>query len=248
MFTLNNNGPVPLYKQLYNQIREHILSGKLPANSKLPSVRDLAAELSTSRNTVEGAYQELYAEGYIYSKHRSGYFVSVLDQDLAPLSLGRKPRQRDQHPQPSPSYQYDFHPARLDPASFPTALWRKCFLDSLRESSSELARYGEPQGEWGLRCSIRGYLERSRGVICEPDQIVISTGLQHSLDIVAHMLKGNHSSIAIENPGYHLPRAVFRNNSFAVVAVAVGSDGLDLDCLRSGSSTIAYVTPSHQLP
>ncbi|MBC8016928.1 MAG: PLP-dependent aminotransferase family protein [Verrucomicrobia bacterium] len=248
MFILDNNDSVPFYKQLYNQIREHVLSGKLPANSKLPSVRELAAELSTSRNTVEGAYQELYAEGYIYSKHRSGYFVSVLDQDLAPLSMARTSRQRDYHPQPSPNYLYDFHPARLDPASFPTAIWRKCFLDSLRESAAELTRYGEPQGEWGLRCTIQGYLERSRGVICEPDQIVISTGLQHSLDIVAHMLKESHSSIAIENPGYHLPRAVFRNNSFDVAAVAVGSDGIDLDRLRSGSSTIAYVTPSHQLP
>ena len=72
MFTLNSNVSVPLYKQLYQQIREQVLSGKLPADSRLPSVRDLAAELSTSRNTVEGAYQELFAEGYIYSRQRSG--------------------------------------------------------------------------------------------------------------------------------------------------------------------------------
>lgn len=248
MFILKNNDSIPLYKQLYNQIREHVLSGKLPAHSKLPSVRDLAAELSTSRNTVEGAYQELYAEGYIYSKHRSGYFVAVLDQDLAPLSMSRSPRQHDPRPQTSPSHLYDYHPARLDPASFPTALWRKCFLESLRESTDELAQYAEPQGEWMLRCTIQRYLERSRGVICEPDQIVISTGLQHSLDIVAHMLQASYASVAVENPGYHLPRAVFRNNSFDVVAVAVGPEGLDLDCLRSGSSSIAYVTPSHQMP
>ena len=247
MFILNNNDPVPLYKQLYNQIREHVLSGKLPANSRLPSVRDLATELATSRNTVEGAYQELYAEGYIYSRHRSGYFVSVLEQDLAP-SPTRHPRQRDRHPQTSPDYRYDFHPARLDPASFPAALWRKCFLDSLRASAGDLAQYGEAQGDWGLRCAIQNYLERSRGVLCQPDQIVIGTGLQHSLDIVAHMLKEEHSSVAVEDPGYHLPRAVFRNNSFDIVAVAVGPDGLDLDRLRSGSSTIAYVTPSHQMP
>lgn len=248
MFILNNTDPLPLYKQLYQQIREHVLSGKLPANSKLPSVRDLAAELSTSRNTVEGAYQELYAEGYIYSRHRSGYFVSVLDQDLAPLSLAHKPRQHDHLPQPSPGFRYDFHPARLDPASFPTALWRTCFLDSLRASTAELAHYGEPQGEADLRCAIRDYLERSRGVICDPDQIVISTGLQQSLDIVAQMLKGNHSTVAVENPGYHLPRAVFGNNSYQVVPVPVDSNGLDLERLRSGRSTIAYVTPSHQLP
>ena len=248
MFTLNSNDPVPLYKQLYNQVREHVLSGKLPPDSKLPSVRDLAAELSTSRNTVEGAYQELYAEGYIYSQHRSGYFVSVLDQDAAPLSLPQKPRKRLLHPEPSSSYRYDFHPARLDPESFPTALWRKCFLDCLRESAGELSQYGDPQGEWGLRCNIQQYLERSRGVVCEPDQIVICAGLQQSLDMVAHMLKESHSSVAVEDPGYHLPRAVFRNNAFDIVPVAVKATGLDLDILRSGSSTIAYVTPSHQLP
>ncbi|HEY6007521.1 MAG TPA: PLP-dependent aminotransferase family protein [Geobacteraceae bacterium] len=248
MFTLNNNDSVPLYKQLYNQIREHVLSGKLPANSRLPSVRDLSTELSTSRNTVEGAYQELYAEGYIYSKHRSGYFVSVLDQDVAPLSLTHESRKRDHHPEPSSSYLYDFHPARLDPESFPTALWRKCFLDCLRESTRDLSQYGDQQGEWGLRCNIQQYLERSRGVVCEADQIVICAGLQHSLDMVAHMLKESHTSVAVENPGYHLPRVVFRNNSFEIIPVAVDSNGLDMEILKSSGSTIAYVTPSHQLP
>jgi len=248
MFILNNNDTAPLYKQLYNQIREHVLSGKLPANSKLPSVRDLAAELSTSRNTVEGAYQELYAEGYIYSRQRSGYFVSVLDHDVAPLALSRKPRTQSRLPQPSPGYPYDFHPARLDPASFPTALWRSCFLECLRERSRELSQYGVPQGDWGLRSNIQQYLERSRGVICEPDQIVICAGLQQSLDIIAHLVKEKHSSLAVENPGYHLPRAVFRNNSFDIVPVAVASDGIDLDNLKSSGSTIVYVTPSHQLP
>ena len=247
MFILNNDGSVPLYRQLYDQIREDVLSGKLPANAKLPSVRDLAVELSTSRNTVEGAYQELHAEGYIYSKHRSGYFVSVLDQDVASLAPPVTARQHGLAPEPS-NYRYDFHPARLDPESFPTALWRSCFLDCLRESARDLALYGDPQGEWGLRCSIQHYLERSRGVVCDPDQIVICTGLQQSLDIVAHMLKEGHSSVAVEDPGYHLPRAVFRNNSFGVVPVGVKSDGLDLEILKSSGSTIAYVTPSHQLP
>ena len=146
MFILNTIDPVPLYKQLYNQIRERVLSGKLPADSRLPSVRDLAAELSTSRNTVEGAYQELYAEGYIYSQPRSGYFVSALDQDAAPLSLVRKPRKPRTIAEIPASYPYDFHPARLDQASFPVALWRKLFMESLRESPGQLVQYCNPQG------------------------------------------------------------------------------------------------------
>jgi GntR family transcriptional regulator/MocR family aminotransferase len=246
VFILNNNDTTPLYKQLYEQIREQVLSGKLPAHARLPSVRDLAAELSTSRNTVEGAYLELCAEGYIYSRQRSGYFVSSLDHDVA-SPPAHKPGKPDR-PLPSRRYAYDFHPARLDPATFPAALWRRCFLESLAESSRDLSEYGDPQGDRGLRGSIRQYLERSRGVICDPDQILICAGLQQGLDIVAHLLKENHSLVAVEDPGYHLPAAVFRNNSFQTVPVAVGPGGIDLAMLRASGSTIAYVTPSHQLP
>lgn len=248
MFILNNHDPVPLYRQLYNQMREHILSGKLPADSRLPSVRDMAVELSASRNTVEGAYQELYAEGYIYSKPRSGYFVSALDQDAAPRTLSGKPGKHDYLPGPPAIFTYDFHPARLDPDGFPTELWRKCFVESLRQNSRQLAQYGEPQGDWGLRYSIQSYLERSRGVVCDPDQIVICAGLQQGLDIVAQMLKESHSVVAVENPGYHLPRSLFANHSYTIFPVPVGPGGLDLNLLKASTSTVVYVTPSHQLP
>ncbi|NTV48865.1 MAG: PLP-dependent aminotransferase family protein [Geobacteraceae bacterium] len=248
MFILNNSNPVPLYKQLYNQIREQILSGKLPADSRLPSVRDMAIELSASRNTVDGAYQELYAEGYIYSRPRSGYFVSALDQEVAPQDQSGKPGKNDYLPGPPSSFAYDFHPARLDPESFPTELWRKCFVEGLRRNSQQLVQYGDPQGDWGLRCSIKSYLERSRGVLCDPDQIVICSGLQQSLDIVSHILKESHSVVAVENPGYHLPRSVFHSHSYTIFPVPVGSSGIDLNHLKGSNSTIAYVTPSHQMP
>lgn len=248
MFVLNNNGAEPLYQQLYQQIREHVLAGKLPPHAKLPSVRDLAAELATSRNTVEGAYQELLAEGYIYSKSRSGYFISELDQQAAPLSLASQPHRRGDLSQPAPSYRFDFHPARLDPQSFPLALWRKSYLDCLRASGLELTQYGNPQGDWGLRCSIGSYLERSRGVVCEPDQIVICAGTQQSLEIVVQLLKTTHSSVAVENPGYHLPRAVFRHHGLGIVPIPLGPGGLDLEALKASAATLAYVTPSHQLP
>ncbi len=248
MFILNNSNPVPLYKQLYNQIREQILSSKLPADSRLPSVRDIAIELSISRNTVDGAYQELYAEGYIYSRSRSGYFVSALDQDAAPHSLSAKPGKDDYLPGPPSNFAYDFHPARLDPESFPTELWRRCFIEGLRRNSQQLVQYGDPQGDWGLRCCIQSYLERSRGVSCNPDQIIISAGLQQGLDIISNILKENHSVVAVENPGYHLPRSVFQNHSYTIFPVPIGSGGIDLNLLKESNSTIAYVTPSHQLP
>lgn len=248
MFVLNNNDSVPLYKQLYNQIREQVLAGKLPADSRLPAVRELAGELSTSRNTVEGAYQELFAEGYIYSQPRRGYFVSALDQDSASLSLVQSTRNLHPGAENPESYRYDFHPARLDRASFPVAIWRKLTMECLRESPGQFVQYCNPQGERELRCLLQLYLERSRNVVCDPEQIVICAGLQNSLDIVARMLQGSHSVVAVENPGYHLPRSVFRNHAYEIEPVPVTANGLDLDLLKAGNSTIAYVTPSHQLP
>jgi len=248
MFILNHHDPLPLYKQLYTQIREQILSGKLRADAKLPSVRDLSIELSASRNTVDGAYQELHAEGYIYSRPRSGYFVSALDQEVAPPSRSVQTNKSDYLPGPPSFFAYDFHPARLDPKSFPTELWRKCFIEGLRRSSSQLVEYGDPQGDWGLRSSLQSYLERSRGVICDPEQIVICSGLQQSLDIVAHLLQEKHSVVAVENPGYHLPRSVFQSHAYTIFPVPVGAGGMDLNLLKASPSTIAYVTPSHQLP
>lgn len=248
MFILDNSNPAPLYKQLYDQIREQVLSGKLLADSRLPSVRDLAVELSTSRNTVEGAYQELYAEGYIYSRPRSGYFVSALDQDAVPISQSRSHFKQGRSVTIPATFNYDFHPAQLDPESFPVALWRKCLTDTLRESARELTRYGAPQGDWELRCCLQSYLERARGVLCNPEQIVICAGLQHGLDIVAHLLKENHCVVAVEDPGYPLPGSVFSNHSYSVLPVPVGPNGLDLDVLKASNSRIAYVTPSHQLP
>ena len=248
MFVLKHDGQVPLYTQLYHRIKESILSGTLPANTRLASVRDLAAELSVSRNTVESSYLELYAEGYIYSKPRSGYFVSVLAQDAVLLSQSRERRVPGPHPPVPPPRAFDFHPARLDPAAFPASLWRSCYLDCLRQSSRELTEYGDPQGEWGLRCNIQRYLERSRGVVCDPEQIVICSGLQQGLDIVAHLQKERRPVVAVEDPGYHLPRAVFNNHRFTVLPIPVSPTGIDLDLLEASGSTIAYVTPSHQFP
>ena len=248
MFVLKHDDKVPLYTQLYCRIKENILSGNLAANTRLPSVRDLAAELSISRNTVESSYLELYAEGYIYSKPRSGYLVSALAQDAVLLSQSRRQRASAPHPPVPPPCDFDFHPARLDPEAFPAPLWRRCFLDCLRLSSRELVQYCNPQGEWGLRCHIQRYLERSRGVLCDPEQIVICSGLQQSLDIVAQMQKEQRPVVAVENPGYHLPRSVFRNHAFAINPIPVNSTGIDLDVLETSGSTIAYVTPSHQFP
>jgi len=248
MYVLSQDTQVPLYVQLYDQIRADVLSGKLPSHSRPPSVRELSVELSASRNTVENAYQELLAEGYLYSKPRSGFFVSALDQELGGRPPARPPRPTArvrERLQPRP---YDFHPARLCPESFPAPTWRKLFAECLNESPQQFSDYRDPQGEWGLRCALQSYLERSRGVVCAPEQIVVCSGLQQSLDIVAQLVKGRTRRIGVEDPGYYLPREVFLNRDFEVVPLPVGASGLEIAPLKASGCSVVYVTPSHQFP
>jgi GntR family transcriptional regulator/MocR family aminotransferase len=248
MILLDAKDSLPLYRQLYDRLRARILTGQLPAHARLPSVREMVHDLGVSRNTVQGAYQELYAEGYIYSAPRSGYFVSSLDQDAAQRSLKPASHAPELQPEPAAGCRFDLHPARLDPGSFPGEIWRKCFIDSLRKHRDALVAYGDPQGELPLRRELQRYLERSRGVVCEVGQIVILAGLQQGLDLVAHLLRDSHRVVAVEDPGYFMPRAVFGNHGFQVLPVPVGPAGLDLEQLAAGAGSIAYVTPSHQLP
>jgi len=247
MFILKNTDSTPLYQQLFLQIREKILSGAFPAHYKLPSIRDLSDELGISRNTVDGAFQELCAEGYIYSKARSGYFVSDIEPEAAATTTLTYP-QHDLHPKLAEHYRFDFHPARLDHDVFPVALWKKCLMDCLRSEAGAFSEYSDPQGEWGLRCNVQHYLERSRGVRCSPDQIIINSGSQQNLEIVAQLLREAHTSVAVENPGYHLPRDVFRNHGLRTHPIDIGSSSLNPDALKSCASSVVYITPSHQMP
>jgi GntR family transcriptional regulator/MocR family aminotransferase len=248
MFILDNKGRQPLHDKIYNQIKNQILSGQLPPATKLLSIKNLSAELSVSRNTVEYAYQQLYAEGYIHSKPRSGYYVSLIDPEFLPSSfshIGMTPRKVSED---RIVYSFDFHPACLSSESFPTNLWRKLYIESLQEDSEQLAFYSDQQGDFALRSEIQRYLAHSRGVSCDPEQIVICSGLQDSLSIIAPILKENHSTFAVEDPGHFMPKAVFRNHSFAINPIPVNSEGLDLESLQKTNSTVVYVTPSHQFP
>ncbi|MDR3043883.1 MAG: PLP-dependent aminotransferase family protein [Desulfovibrio sp.] len=294
MFILDHDDSAPLYVQLYTQVRDRVLTGELPAGTRLPSVRHLAGELGVSRNTVDTAYLELIAEGFLLTRPRSGFFVAPVDRHQAfragmepvPATAGAGPHRPHARPaaahdrvhggvpsgdvqdgaSPSP-YRFDFHPARLDAACFPLPLWRTYTLECLREAPRDLAEYGDPQGDPELRRAIGDYLQRSRGVVCTPDRVIVCAGLQHGLEIVADLMTGVSPNagadaagtqagqgaarplvVGVENPGYPLPRAVFRNRGIPVVPVPVGPEGMDVDALAQSRCTLAYVTPSHQFP
>lgn len=248
MFILDSNKRQPLNVKLYNQIKEQIVTGKLPPHSRLPSVRELAGELAISRNTVEYVYEQLCTEGFIHSKARSGYYIAALDQDFIYRSCQTRVNSSPHISEGEKRYSYDFHPASLLPGSFPATIWRKLYADCLRDNANAFTCYSEQQGEGELRGEIQRYLERSRGVICEREQIIVCSGLQDSLAIVAQILRVDHSRIAVEEPGYWIPRSVFQNHSFNITPIPVNANGLDVEYLQNTKSTVVYVTPSHQFP
>lgn len=247
MLMFNNNDRRPLHVRLYDDIKNQILTRKLPPHSKIPSVRQLSSELSISRNTIEYAYEQLSTEGFIYSKPKSGYYVSLLSQEFIPCPT-QDPLINKQPFEGEKPYSFDFHPAALAPDSFPSKVWRKLLNECLQKDAELLTSYSNPQGEIELRCMIQQYLERFRGVSCSPEQIVICCGLQDNLSVIAQILRGTHSSLAIEDPGHWIPKSVFQNNSYFINPIPVNSDGISLSCLAETNSTAVYVTPSHQFP
>ncbi|MED3661454.1 PLP-dependent aminotransferase family protein [Ureibacillus terrenus] len=242
IFQLEKSNEKPLYEQLYNGIKNAIIQKKIEVGAKLPSKRKLAEFLNISQTTIEIAYSQLLAEGYITSVPRVGYFVEEIDE--LPYVEKTKiditiPKQETKH------YRYDFHPGKVDEDSFPFAIWRKYVKDLFDPSSKQLLQIGEPQGEIELRKEIANYLFQSRGIHCEPDQIIIGSGTEHLLPMILRLFQDD-SILALENPGYSaIPRIHLKNKA---IPISVDEEGLVVDELEKTNANIVYVTPSHQFP
>ncbi|EAZ85398.1 PLP-dependent aminotransferase family protein [Lysinibacillus fusiformis] len=245
---LNEKSEEPLYFQIYQHIKKDIISGKLVAKTRLPSIRALSSHLHISRNTVESAYHRLIDEGYVQSRPRSGLYVVELELDKLPTlhSNERKPVELIE-PDNAP-IQYDFRYGDVDIAHFPLATWRKLTNLSLQSEQVELFSYGNPQGEHGLRVEIAKYLYDSRGVNYSPEQIIIGAGIQYLLNMLSSLIGSTNSNIAIEEPGYDGVRTVFRNNGFSIHPILLDKDGINIYKLYESKSRIVYITPSHQFP
>lgn len=244
IFELERNSGKPLYDQLYLGIKNAIISKRIEVGTKLPSKRKLADFLNISQTTIEIAYAQLLAEGYIISVPRVGYFVETID-DLPYV-------ENETNVEPVPlvirqSFEIDFHPGTIDLDGFPFSTWRKYAKILLDEQNKNLLLTGHPQGESELRVEIAKYLYQSRGVLCSPEQIVIGSGTEQLLPMIIRLL--NHSSeYAIENPGYKTVNRILKHNGRSVYPIQVDYEGIRISDLEETSADIVYVTPSHQFP
>ncbi|WP_418057180.1 PLP-dependent aminotransferase family protein [Priestia megaterium] len=243
---LNRKDDIPLYHQLYEYIKKEIVSSRVEVNDKLPSIRSLADYLNVSRNTVDMAYQQLLAEGYVESKPKSGLYVTNTRFDL--LQTDRKPTVFLHPHSETKSCTRDFRYGKVDSRLFPLNEWKKRYNESLQTYREALFTYQESQGEESLREEIATYLYQSRGVVCSKHQIVIGAGTQQSLSLLAQMLKQSIRDIAFENPCYDGASFVFKQHGFSLKPVSLNSKGINIQELYDSQTRAVYVTPSHQFP
>ncbi|MGG2106552.1 PLP-dependent aminotransferase family protein [Lysinibacillus pakistanensis] len=240
----------PLYLQLYKFIKNEIQVGNIRANSKLPSQRNLAKHLNISRNTVDAAYQQLIAEGYVISKERDGIYVVELEKDFF-----LKNNQIDNDILAASSNQeledvkvkYDFNYGDINLKDFPYKIWRKLSLQSLNEEHGYLYLYGDPQGESELRNSISQHLYQARGVSCSAEQIIVGAGLQYLTGLLCNLI-GRDVVYGMEDPGYYRVRYLFEDSGIHIQPIPLDNSGISVYHLKKSKVKAVYVTPSHQFP
>lgn len=242
---INNNSNKPIYVQLYEFIRDEIISGQISADEKLPSIRQLSKDLYLSRTTIENAYNQLNMEGYIYSVPNKGFFASTLEASLiGNVDNNEGNVDRDKYQQLSTEYEN-----LVDKESFNFALWKRYISKVFLEYEERLLMQNNNQGEYELRGEIAKYVHRARGVRCTPDNIIIGAGIQTLIGILGVLFRNlNYSKIAFEEPGFIEPHQIFKSQSYDIVPIQVDSEGLNIKKLRDTDTQLCFVSPSHQFP
>lgn len=250
-----------LYQQIYEHIRDEIRKGKLLTGEKLPSTRLLAEYLQVSRSTVDFAYGQLVAEGYVESRPCSGYFVSQVEDVLSltleePVRYGKgkdvpnsasKQKRQKQDADRLCGVSYDFSPHAVSLKDFPFATWKKITRSILVDANSEIFALGDAQGDWELRETISRYLHSSRGVNCRPEQIILGAGNDYLFLLLGKIL-GDGITAAMEDPTYMRAYQVFASFAGKMCAIPMDGSGMDVELLEKSGATVAYIMPSHQYP
>lgn len=263
---LKKGGTETLQRQVFTQIRDQILSGRLTPGSRMPPSRLLATEYGISRNTVVQAYEWLSSEGYIETTRGVGTIVSRALPE-ASLLVGRinaempasksacPPKQpvlfRSRKlllPDKSQRAPIDFWPGRPNPRHFPVAFFRKTIDERIAFASTSLSEYSDEAGVPALRAAICAHLRASRGIAADPDQVLITAGIQEALNLIGRLFVQTGSKVVVEDPCYQAAALVFESFGANLAPLEIDCEGMNTSRLDGLGASIAYITPSHQFP
>ena len=228
-------------------LRNAVASGRLKIGDRLPSHRDLASQWHVSRGVITAAYEQLQIEGVLRSRKGDGTFVANEQ------ALTRTPLLPTDFINPEMSLidsRTPFLAREVDVSLFPLKVWQRHVSSALNKNPAKLLLNKSLMGIPSLRAEIAGYLAFARGIRCSPEDIMITTGARHSLDLVARALRHTTEEVWVEDPGYPQAQTIFSRSALRIVSVRVDEEGLVVaDGRRDGpKARLVFVTPAHQAP
>ncbi|MGA3400786.1 MAG: PLP-dependent aminotransferase family protein [Acetobacteraceae bacterium] len=239
----------PLHLQIATRLRAAIAAGVLAPGARLPSARSLAGQLGVARGTVDAGYAVLIGEGVVVPRGSAGTIVSPeLAGRAAPPAQRRMPFAARRVEPPAGPLPFRMGLPALD--AFPRKLWTSLTVRAARSLGAEALAYPDPAGLRPLREAIAAYLGVSRGILCSPDQVLVTAGYQGALALATRMLLRAGDAVWVEDPGYHLARQALEAAGGNLVPVRVDRDGLRVAAgvVAAPRAKLAVVTPTHQSP
>jgi GntR family transcriptional regulator / MocR family aminotransferase len=231
-----------LGEQLAAALRDAINAGRLAPGARLPSTRDLAADLAVSRGLVVGAYEQLIAEGRLLPRRGSGTVVAEIAA-ASPVPRGKTPDEGPDRPVAP------LRPGLPDLAMFPRTGWRRAYERALTTALDADFDYADPTGVPRVRAELAGYLGRGRAALVPPERLIVTAGVTQSLSLLARALHARGmTKVGFEEPGAAPLRGHLTRLGLKPVAVPVDADGLDVAALNRTRVSAVLVTPAHQYP
>ena len=245
-YNFTNIGSDSLYEYLYKCIKNDILLGSIKAGEKLPSKRSFAKNLGISVITVENAYEQLIAEGYIYSIPKKGFYVTDFKQvieiekktfvkEMVPLTGGEN------------AYLADFTSNQTDSELFPFTIWTRTIREVLNENQMQLMINPPCGGVFFLREAIAKHLKEFRGMAVLPEQIIVGAGTEYLYGLLIQLL-GNEKIYAVENPGYRKIGKIYQSYKVRCKYIDMDEEGVEISKLEENQVDIAHISPSHHYP
>lgn len=242
-YDLEKRGSLARYDYLYRCIKEDILSGRLKAGEKLPSKRTLATHLNTAVVTVENAYAQLEAEGYLNAREKRGYFVNPVETG----AVRENPAEAREKNREQREWRLDLRGTGSGTEGFPFSVWARLMRRILTERGAELLQATPHNGVYPLRQAIARHLYQFRGISAAPEQIVVGAGTEYLYNLIVQLL-GRDLLYGVEDPGYSKAARIYGLNGAGCIPLPMDSRGVRPQEVEERGVQILHISPNHQFP